>query len=288
LMEELERYGFRGTFFLEPLGAHFFGRPGLAEVAQALVGRGHDVQLHTHPIQRDAAFRSSRKAPVSDDIGAYGVDEQVALLNEGRDELVRAGVPRASLRGFRAGNFGAANSTWTALARAGFVVSSNYDPGYFDQRCMMRYERASSGLFQSPEPGVYELSVTCFREGNHFRHLQITAVSSREMRDVLWQCRALGIHDVTIVTHSFELYFIDDAAKRRGRPNERNRERFRDVLAFLAAYPHDFEVDTVGALAARLPLPLREPSARYPRGRLGLRALRTVEQLQKRVAARSV
>src|SRR5438067_10569104 len=51
IMDELERYGLHGTFFTEALGSAYFGEQGLGEVVRAMVVRGHDVQLHTHPRQ---------------------------------------------------------------------------------------------------------------------------------------------------------------------------------------------------------------------------------------------
>jgi hypothetical protein len=88
IMRELEACGQRGTFFVEALGSHYFGKRGLAEVCQALRGRGHDVQLHVHPVQRRADFRSRGEAPASDDIADYTEDDQASLLREGRDLLV--------------------------------------------------------------------------------------------------------------------------------------------------------------------------------------------------------
>ncbi len=58
IMRELEAAGLRGTFFVEPLGARFFGVDGLAAVCRAIRARGHDVQLHAHPMQQRPRFRS--------------------------------------------------------------------------------------------------------------------------------------------------------------------------------------------------------------------------------------
>jgi hypothetical protein len=52
IMDVVERYGLKATFFTEALGAGYFGEGGLAEVCREILGRGHDVQLHCHPIQR--------------------------------------------------------------------------------------------------------------------------------------------------------------------------------------------------------------------------------------------
>ncbi|MCU0684592.1 MAG: hypothetical protein MUF34_20490 [Polyangiaceae bacterium] len=290
IMRELEAVGGRGTFFLEALGAHHFGRAGLAEACQAMVARGHDVQLHTHPVQRHAAFHSAGEAPASDNIGAYDVDRQAALLREGVDLLAEAGAPRDRLLAFRAGNFGANNDTWRAMADAGLRVSSNYNPCYFTLHCKMRSPRAQAGLFATETPGVYELPVSTFVEsGGGFRHLQITAVSLREMLDALRQYRALGVGEVTVVTHSFEFFFLDSHTAKTGRPNQVNIERMRGLLRFIADNPRDFALETVAELAARLPqgtaLPDRELA--LPQGKPWLRAGRFAEQGYKRFVERA-
>lgn len=286
IMNELEAVGARGTFFLEALGSHYFGIEGLREICRALHGRGHDVQLHTHPIQRDAAFHTNGREPARDDIGAYPVETQAALLREGRDLLAEAGIPREDILAFRAGNFGANNDTWKAMASAGLRVSSNYNPCYFRKNCKMRSNRAESGLFQSEVPGVYELPISTFveRGGNH-RHLQITAISRWEMVDALWQYRELGVSEVTVVTHSFEFSFLDSATAKTGRPNHVNIDRMRALARFVTDHPHDFCFHTVGALAKELAAePIRSSGVtEQPRGRSLLRAERFAEQGWKRL-----
>ncbi|HEU4410809.1 MAG TPA: hypothetical protein VFS43_36490 [Polyangiaceae bacterium] len=288
IMGELDAVGARGTFFVEPLGAHHFGREGLAEVCRAIAERGHDVQLHTHPVQRRAAFHSEGGAPDPDDIGAYPLDRQVAMLREGVDLLAEAGAPRERLLGFRAGNFGASNETWRAMAEAGLRVSSNYNPCYFGRNCKMRSPLAQAGLFATDAPGVYELPVSTFVEaGGGFRHLQITAVSLRETLDALRQYRALGVGEVTLVTHSFEFFFLDSHEKKTGRPIELNIDRMRGICRFVAENPGEFAFDTVGDLAARLPAELPARDFELPRGKPWLRAGRFAEQGYKRLVARA-
>jgi len=293
LVRELDAQGFKGTFYVEPFGSAHFGIEGLAGVVSWLGDRGHDVQLHAHPIQRNAAYRSRGDRPQPDDIGAYTLAQQVELLEQGKALLVRAGARAEDVLSFRAGNFGAANETWTAMRRAGLVLSSNYNPCYFGKNCKMRTPAARPGLFASPEPGVWELPITCFAERGplargRMRHLQIAAVSAAETIHCLRECRSLGISEVTIVTHSFELYFIDSPGARTGRPNSVNLERLRAVLAYLRLHDDEFEVDTCGALARRLADGTDEALAAsaFPEGRARDRVVRFVEQARKRAAAR--
>lgn len=288
IMDELERYGLAGTFFTEALGSAYFGEAGLAEVVRAMVARGHDVQLHTHPRQIVANWRTLGAPPASDDIGAYSVDEQARLLREGVAILERCGAPAGSVLAFRAGNFGAANSTWEAMARAGLVLSSSFNPCYFDKNCKLRFDAASAGLFVA-EHGVWELPVTNFRErGGGHRHAQITAISRAETRTLLDEAHRAGLREVTIVTHSFELYHLDSPEQRAGRPSSVNVLRLRALAKYLAEHRDRFEVDTCGALARRIRDGVEpRPALRaHPEGNPREKLLRLASQAFKRLEQR--
>jgi hypothetical protein len=297
IMRELEACNFRGTFFVEALGSHHFGQAGLTEVCRALHGRGHDVQLHLHPIQRNAEWHTRGDKPANDDIASYPVDQQVRLLREGLDILEQCGIPRSTLRAYRAGNFGASNDTWRAMKEAGLTLSSNYNPCYFSKNCKMRTTSPEAGVFETEVPGVWELPITNFKEPRGgFRHLQITAVSLDEMKEALWQSRRLGVGEVTFVTHSFEFFFLDSIPSRRGHKNVINARRLRGLFEFLRDNPDDFEVETVGALAGRLAEQAprvgngaaagRAAGPAYPRMPARHHVMRLAEQAVKRLAAR--
>jgi hypothetical protein len=282
LLAELEARGFRGTFFVEPIGAHSFGRAGLREVCGEIAGRGHDVQLHLHPSLRRARWLSEGQAPLSDDMADYDAAEQAALMREGLAMLEEAGVPRASLVAFRAGNFAADARTWAAMAEAGLSASSNYNPAYVTHGCRLRPSRPAPGAFASDEAGVLELPITCFTQGaSGFRHLQIGAVSSAELADCLDQCRRLSIANVTLVMHPFELFFLDARRPARPRPNVVNVRRLRRVLDHLQAHPADFRVRTIAETVRERPA--AEPVRPYPAGRAALRLARHAEQALKRL-----
>jgi hypothetical protein len=287
ILRELGVYGYEGTFFLEVFGSFFFGIDGLRAITKRLRDAGHDVQLHTHPRQRNAGYRSKGDAPAPDDLAAYDVDTQVALLREGIDVLTSAGVPREDIVSMRAGNFGANNDTWEAMKRAGLPLSSSYNPGYFHKNCAMRSPAARAGLFEAI-PGVWELPITNFREaGRGTRHLQITAVSSIEMQAAMLEARAMGAREVCIVTHSFEFCHIDSVEEQIGRPNTINVHRLRALCRFLAENSDEFEVDTCGALGKRLAAGEERPRAttptEHPNGSAARRARRLVAQAFKRV-----
>ncbi len=281
IMRELEAEGLRGTFFIEPLGARHFGVDGLAAVCRAIRARGHDLQLHAHPMQQRPRFRSEGVDAPPDDMHAYSVDEQALLLQHALGILEEAGVPRHEVRAFRAGNFGADERTWEAMARVGLTVSSNLNPNYSRRNCKIPWTGVP-GLFDTGK-GVFELPVSNFTDGNGgFRHLQIMAVSLAEMKDYLMQARALGIGEITIFTHSFEFFYVDDLDERRATLSKINVARLRGLARFLRAHADELEVDTVGELARRGPQP-SAAVAELPRSKRLHRLGRLIEQVRKRV-----
>jgi hypothetical protein len=295
IMRELAAERLAATFFVEPFGAEFFGRDGLARVIADLRARGHDVQFHAHPVQRRADFLSRGEPPAPDNLADYPTAQQAELLGEGLDILVACGVPRAELRGFRAGNFGANNDTWRAMHQVGLTVSSNYNPCYLRKSCRVDWPRPEPSRFDTG-CGVWELPVSnfCDPDGG-FRHLQVTAASLGEMTDYLQQARRLGLGEVTIVTHSFEHYHLDQVAPPRLRKNRVNLARLRGLIRFLGQNRGAFEVETVGALAARVPAPTVQAGPAplpaggtpvVPRGSRLRKAGRLIEQAYKRAEAK--
>jgi hypothetical protein len=284
---ELARAGLPATFFVEPFGSSYFGEAGLTEICAFLREGGHDVQVHAHPVQRCIDWHTRGEARLPDDMNAYGAAMQVALLREAMAILQRCGVAPESLRAFRAGNFGAGNDTWRAMATVGLAVSCNFNLCYLDQSCRLLWPTPANGLFDTGL-GVYELPVTNFADRpGHFRHLQVSAVSFAEMKHALLESARLGLPDVTIVTHPFEYFLVDSIGDGEGRPNTVNVERLRQLCAFLGERSDAFEVETVGTLAQRLARGEVQPGrSAIPRGRRALRYGRFAEQAYKRLAAR--
>jgi hypothetical protein len=202
-------------------------------------------------------------------------------------------VPAGGLRAFRAGNYGASNVTWRAMRAAGLSLSSSLNLSYLGRNCRIRWPREPNALFATDVEGVWELPISNFSEGRgRYRHVEICAASFAEMRHYLLEARRLGIPEVTIVTHSFEFFFVDSIAGKRGRPNPVSIERLRSLLDFLRDRSADFEVDTAGALAHRLagasagavpPAGERE----VPAGRPLLRWERYLGQARQRLHRRS-
>jgi peptidoglycan/xylan/chitin deacetylase (PgdA/CDA1 family) len=116
MMDMLDRHGFKGTFYLNVYEAAKHGEAIMAETARTIHGRGHDLQLHTHP-QPMFGFETMQNADV---------EEQVGILNEGKD-LIRRWTGKTVIA-HRAGAFAANQDTLAACQRAGLVIDSSFSP----------------------------------------------------------------------------------------------------------------------------------------------------------------
>jgi len=211
----------------------------------------------------------------------------VALLSEGIDILDRCGIARGAVTCFRAGNYGADNRTWQAMKHVGLAISSNYNASYLGHSCRIEWPTRENGLFDTGV-GVLELPVSNFIQPNgRLRHLQLTAVSTGEIIHYLEHAPSLGIREVTLVTHSFELFHLDSVTARKGRPNRLNIARLDKLCRYLGEQSERFEVRTVGSIAGE-PAPARPAPQPLPRGARLPHWRRIVEQAVKRVESAMV
>lgn len=84
LMDLLDRFGFKGTFFVDILLEYQLGPGSLAPVIAAIQERGHDIQLHLHPAPHlrfadDERLRGLWPAMASDDVDLFRAALEVAL-----------------------------------------------------------------------------------------------------------------------------------------------------------------------------------------------------------------
>lgn len=217
-MDELERHGLKGVFFLDPMPALVHGAEFLKPIIDAIAGRGHEVQLHIHSEWLRWVPASPIGGRQGRNIGDFTLEDQVTLLSLGRQWLEEAGAP--AITAFRAGNFGANDDTLRALAQVGIGWDSSVNPAYHRHGC--RISDARNQIGPTRRSGVCELPVSGIvdRPGG-FRPAQICAMSAREMRTGLRHAVSEGHLAFVVVTHSFEMLSRD-----RKRPNRAVMRRF--------------------------------------------------------------
>jgi hypothetical protein len=120
-MDLLERFGFRGCFFVDVLLEHPYGREQLERVVDAIASRGHEIELHVHA-QRlawgPADLRGLTDALMSGSVDAFRrvMDHAVTLFEQ------RVGRPP---RAYRAGGYRIRNEHFGVLDELGIRIDSS-------------------------------------------------------------------------------------------------------------------------------------------------------------------
>ncbi len=246
IMDILEEHGFRGTFFVEVFCSYLRGADEVRGVFDCIQKRGHDVQLHLHPVQRFYRdFVQGQGRREQDLMFQFSPEEQKDLIGEGV-ALFRefSGVaPRA----FRAGCYAASEVTLRALHENGVVIDSSYNLAYLDRTCGFRERPLNVPRVME---GIYEFPVTNFQSvrAGAYKNLEISAVSVREILETIRLSKASGCRDVVLVFHSFSFLKNRDVRFEKVRPDRIVIQRFRRLCAELRQMHDLVEVCVFGDL----------------------------------------
>jgi peptidoglycan/xylan/chitin deacetylase (PgdA/CDA1 family) len=225
LMDILEENGLRGAFFVEVFAGLNASRAALTEAYSQIAKRGHDVQLHLHPIHyyyhlREEGRLALEKLPKDKDMfAAHPPEKQVEMLRTGvaifRDMIGENPIA------FRAGNFGADLNTLDALEKVGIRFDSSFNAGYAETDCKLDSGGAINRSWQHGR--VWEIPITNFQTGRWgwrgLKQLNINAVSLWEMKSVLDQAACIGLRTVNFIAHSFSLFKVADIQFRKLKPD---------------------------------------------------------------------
>jgi hypothetical protein len=267
IMDILEEHGLRGTFFTEVLVRDLLSDSELAEAYAPIRQRGHDAQLHLHPVfyyyhqVSQGLLRRGDLPPRMDLIGGLPFDTQVELLKKGCSifQEIFGSMPSA----FRAGCYGASMSTLDALGKVGIPYDSSFNAAYLDDSCLMGPREATNTPWRNGS--VWEIPVTTFETGagsmRGLKPLEVSAVSLRELQGVLGQAERLGQGTAIVMLHSFAFLKRADVQFQKMRPDHLVIRRFRKFCNFLERNKDRFRVMTFSEIskptenASRIPLP---------------------------------
>ena len=235
MMDMLERHRMRGTFFLNAYEVAKHGEEFVARAARMIQSRGHDLELHTHPLPMYRYYGMS-KAPL---------EQQVAILERGIS-LIEGWTGR-KVRAHRAGAFAANADTLRAVEAVGLSADCSLSPGSRVPAPLIS-ELGPSNLARHVD-GVWEIPVTYYdqvRVGpwRSNRILDIEASSLPEIKRVTrWAIRH-HLPTVCLLMHSFSFC-------RHGRPDYRAIKRFSALLAWLGEQ-EDIDIATVEQACGKL------------------------------------
>jgi hypothetical protein len=244
IMDILEEYGFRATFFTEVFCGHILGYDQVEKTLGLIKERGHDPQLHLHPIYRfyrDALAGGPRRE--IDLMHQLPESEQHDLIGEGVALFKK--LSGVSPRAYRAGCYGGSETTLRALASHGIQIDSSYNLAYLNSTCGFKTPFLNAPALVG---GVCEFPVTVFRVAGFSRYkpLEISAVSVAEILETIRQLRRAGCRDVVMVLHSFSLLKNQGIRYEGRRPDHIVIRRLKNLCAALVSLKAEVAVTTLG------------------------------------------
>ncbi len=233
IMELLETHGTRASFFVNVYEYGRFGEAEIEAICREIKGRGHDVELHTHPVW---CYDQDREH-----MWQYSLDEQSEIIRHGRELIERwTGDPPWA---HRAGAYGANADTIEALARHDVPIDSS---AFFEHpNCRINAVRNRVALMGS----VLEVPVTGFfrhqglslgpitiPRGRRFIKTDIDWARLSELKTFIRQAREHRLRVMTLFLHSYSLMRLDETCAVTG-PEEGKVRAFHDLLARMASDP---------------------------------------------------
>lgn len=225
-LTELDRYGLKACFFVDPMPASLFGIDPIRQMVETVLEAGQEVQLHLHPMWEQARTDGTVAEGTVFELIDHPLEKQRALIAEARDLLIEAGAPDPIA--FRSGSYAVNDDSLRALAELGIRYDASHNG------CEGPWPSALSLPLGQTAPveheGVIEIPVSQIRIGNGgLRHMQICAVSLAEMAHALNHAITNNHPAFVPVGHSFELATRDGL-----RANPVVKKRFDGLCALLA------------------------------------------------------
>jgi hypothetical protein len=253
IMDILENYDFRATFFTEVFCAYNVGYEPVAAALRSIQARGHDAQLHLHPEQRFYRdFLGGGERREEGLMFAFPAAEQSELICEGVALFreLSGKMPRA----YRAGCYGGSEVTLRALRQNGIEIDSSYNLAYLGNTCGFEMQLLNAPVMLE---GIREFPVTVFRVSGlpGYKPLEISAVSVSEIIATVRRLQEAGCRDVVLVLHSFSLLKNGGIRYESCRPDHLVIRRLKKLCGILSQLRGEVEVCVLGETTLSLPSP---------------------------------
>jgi hypothetical protein len=279
---ELRKYSLKAIFMVEALFAscQYVGLDPLKEIVDLILRDGHEVGLHIHPEWIPYIPELAEIIPHVELLKDLDQDSQLRLIEMGQANLARCGVTR--VRSFRSGDYAANLDTLRALARAGIAVDTSYNFPYLGKTCAISTVHP---LFQPCRiEGVLEYPIGVVEDWpNHYRHMQLCAVSSRELQAFLQRALAFGWYSAVLVSHSFELLKNRRSQRKSVAVRERVKSRLDCLLRFLDENRATFRSSLFSDADANPSYVQTTPHSQHVKGHVYNTMFRMCEQLMERM-----
>jgi hypothetical protein len=242
IVETLDRFGLKGTFFVSPYVPKGFEEEASATI-RFIVSRGHDVQLHPHV---------EALSTIRDRLTDYSRQEKLDIIKRGVKLLEQGGAPHPVAH--RAGAYAIDAEMLDLLPEAGIFIDSSIFPP--DPRCKVTLPYDMVNRFVKVEK-TYELPITLVQRVPFLGYRGMTAL---DLNRLIWPeleaaLNQIAEHRVPVATffmHYFSLYKLSSTYQDLGPikvlgPDRDKIETLENVLRMVSTDKR-FQVITVREL----------------------------------------
>lgn len=233
IMEVCENGGVSATFFVSSLDSCRFGEAPFRTVCEEIVSRGHDVQVHTHPVR---LFDNG-----VEHMWEYRLADQAAILETASGKIERW-LGRRPLA-HRAGAYGINEDTFAALRKNGIAIDSSSFHGHPNCKAVVTKNKVVE------HRGIVEIPITVFTQVRALRwgkwtlerrhrivKTDIDWASLNELKQFVLAAKKQNIRLMNLFMHSYSLVRLGEGF-RDSEPHWENMEKLQAFLDFAAADP---------------------------------------------------
>jgi hypothetical protein len=238
MIEICDRHHCKATFFVSALQYAKDGESVLKEVSRDIKHKGHDVQLHTHPIW------GYGKRFMHD----YSLEEQIRIIGEGV-ELLEKWTGESPI-GHRAGVYSINEDTIRALSVNGIAVDSSMFYSFYN----CQFVKTKNRVIEAK--GIIELPVTIcqmqheftlgpfrYRRPSYYFKTDVDWLSLDELLWFLEQAKANNLRVMNLFLHSYSFLKFNSSFN-HFKPDHKDVEKFDKFLSIATKDP-EIEVITV-------------------------------------------
>lgn len=251
ILDTLDKYNLPATFFVEALNKHYFGYELMGKIAQTIVDRGQDIQLHIHPCWQ--YFKNENwkdeltRNPPNDDISKRSYQEVENILIEGLETFSQWGLPRP--KALRTGSLMINKEVYKAMKNTGIQVSSNIGVGIFKPtETELELYSGHHKINDCDEVPVLTYCDVNVLGKKHFKLLTITGCSWNEIEFLLRSAAKEQLEYVVLLTHPSEFIKNQNNKYTRFDANNLNKQRLEKLCAFLQNNKETFSTTTFSEL----------------------------------------
>lgn len=216
ILNILDEYGMKATFFVEALQTACFGLEEMGQVCVLLQQRGHEIQLHLHPVWltfdnpdwRREVTLNPRVAAVHDSLTTVSTEEAIKIINRGLETFTAWDLQRPTA--VRTGSLYINRALYSAFNTCGLSVSSSVGLGVHEPAERELHINHCAREFDD----VLELPVTSYFGADALmrrkrRLATLIGMGLAEQRALLQTAQAGGAPFLIMLSHASEFYFRD-------------------------------------------------------------------------------